>query len=358
MLAPLNHRLRAVLANCQKIAFAVGQSTGPDDGAADDTYTDAQDIGEVAGFHRTIVCVTKETEYPMKMCILPQSIAVLLVSVVTVAAADLQAAANQVIDTVPSVGWSITIGGGAILQPTFEGSKKTKVSALPYASFRYGDRLEVDPSGVSLKVFEIDGFSAGAIAGFSGSRTTKDDPLALRGMGDIAPTLQVGAFASYSLWDTAVIGVDLRKGVVSLDQSRDKSLVAFGAVEDKKANKGFVANLSADFQLPPLLDGRLHLSGGPRASFFDETYMRTAFGVSAVQSARSGYAGYSPSAGFGKVGVAGSATYQVSERAALTVFGEYDRLVGDAAKSPLVTGAYGSPDQFSVGSVLTYRFGD
>ena len=46
---------------------------------------------------------------------------------------------------------------------------------------------------------------------------------------------------------------------------------------------------------------------------------------------------------------------QLSERWGIYTYAEYDRLVDDAANSPVVT-TYGSRDQYSGGIALTYTF--
>ncbi len=98
------------------------------------------------------------------------------------------------------------------------------------------------------------------------------------------------------------------------------------------------------------------LSFGPRADFASEDYMDTYFGVTASEAAASGgrLTRYDPNGGFKSVGVAARASYDWNDDVRLHIKGGYDRLVGDAADSPIAEN--GSENQFSVGVGVSYRF--
>lgn len=117
-----------------------------------------------------------------------------------------------------------------------------------------------------------------------------------------------------------------------------------------------IAEWAADINAPPLLGETLFLSAGPRISASDQQYNQAFYGVTPIESAGSGYLAYNPGAGFRSVGVGAGAIYRVTETATFSVFAEYARLVGPAAKSPVVKGGGGSENQFTVGTALTYRF--
>jgi outer membrane protein len=110
-----------------------------------------------------------------------------------------------------------------------------------------------------------------------------------------------------------------------------------------------------DLNAPPLLNNRLFLSAGPRISYYDHSYAQAFFGVTPVQSVASDYAPFRPNYGV-KSGIALAAVYLVTNRVTWTAFGEFGRLSGDIANSPIVRGPYGSRNQYTVGSALTYRF--
>ncbi len=117
---------------------------------------------------------------------------------------------------------------------------------------------------------------------------------------------------------------------------------------------GQVGQLGVDAIVYP--HEKWEVSFGPRADFASEDYMDTYFGVTASEAANSGgrLTAYDPGAGFKSVGLAARASYDWNDDFRLHIQGGYDRLVGDAADSPIADG--GSKDQFSLGVGVTYRF--
>ena len=72
-------------------------------------------------------------------------------------------------------------------------------------------------------------------------------------------------------------------------------------------------------------------------------------------SAASGLPSYRPDGGLHAAGIASGISYQFSPRVGLFGFGRYERLVGDAADSPIVR-ELGSRNQLSGGLGLNYVF--
>lgn len=118
-------------------------------------------------------------------------------------------------------------------------------------------------------------------------------------------------------------------------------------------HKGQVGQFGADLITRPM--DRLEWSIGPRVGFASSKYMNTYFSVSAAESAASGLARFKAGGGFKSIGVETRFTYDLNDKVKLHLQGGYDRLIGDAGKSPLV-GKVGSKDQFNIGTGLTYRF--
>jgi len=79
------------------------------------------------------------------------------------------------------------------------------------------------------------------------------------------------------------------------------------------------------------------------------------FDISAVESAASGLPFYNAGAGIRTVGAGTQLIKQWTPQWATHAFVEYDRLVGDAADSPLVS-IRGTPDQFTIGAGFAYSF--
>lgn len=93
---------------------------------------------------------------------------------------------------------------------------------------------------------------------------------------------------------------------------------------------------------------------GPRASFATSEYMRTYFGVTPAESTRSGLGAYSPGGGIKGAGLEVSGRYELTEQWALVGLAYYERLIGDAAASPIVKA--GNENQVTAKLGLSYKF--
>jgi outer membrane scaffolding protein for murein synthesis (MipA/OmpV family) len=97
------------------------------------------------------------------------------------------------------------------------------------------------------------------------------------------------------------------------------------------------------------------MSIGPRLRLADRRYQRAYFGVAPPIAAVTGLAPHDPSPGLRAVGIVAGLTHQFNDRWGIQAYAGYDRLVGDAADSPIVR-AFGSRGQPSAGLALTYTF--
>lgn len=117
---------------------------------------------------------------------------------------------------------------------------------------------------------------------------------------------------------------------------------------------GFVGQAGVNAIFDPT--DRWNIRTGPRVGFADNNYMDTYFGVTAAEAAASPVinTAYNADAGIRSVGVKALSTYDLTKDFRLHLEAGYDRLVLDAADSPIVEN--GSRDQFTVGVGVTYRF--
>jgi outer membrane protein len=252
--------------------------------------------------------------------------------------------------------WTVEFGAIGLFSPKFFGAKDSKFSAVPYVSIKYRDIAfaSVD-KGIGVNFFTANGFTAGAFVGFRPGREVKDSRRYLTGLGDVDPSLTAGGFVKYDYGRFFSTQLTLSKGIASIGDNKNK-VNALGILEKTKGNLGTRIDWSADLRLP-LFDNRLHLSVGPRVSFFDKEYAQSAYGITANQALASGYRPYKAKAGIAEVGVGAAARYRITENLSAMAFGSYTKIVGDAAKSPLATGPGGSKDQFKAGLGLSYQFG-
>ena len=208
--------------------------------------------------------------------------------------------------------WEVIVGGGAMLQPKYEGSDEMEVSPLPFVSATFFDRLTIDPSGVELKVYELGPIKFDVKAGYEFGRKEKDAN-DLRGMGDIDGGVTVGG------------GTTLSYGPVEFFASFDKTI---------GGSEGLLGTLGAEFTQP--VNEKLILGARASATFADENHMNSYFGATSAQAARSGYKRYKPDAGVKNIDLSVSATYMFKENWVVRAEQEVGFLVGDAANSPLV----------------------
>jgi outer membrane scaffolding protein for murein synthesis (MipA/OmpV family) len=154
----------------------------------------------------------------------------------------------------------------------------------------------------------------------------------LLGLEDIPAAAELGGFAQYSRGQFSLKG-DIRRG--------------FGGHE------GVVADFSAQVSRR---SGDVAWSFGPRTTLAGARYVDVYFGVDPAGAASSGLPAFEARGGVVSFGAGGSAVHPLTDNAALTFFAGYDRLAGDAARSPIVE-MRGERDQFSLGVAFGYRFG-
>ena len=252
----------------------------------------------------------------------------LLLAAVTALTASAAVAA-----TPDSPDYRVRLGLGAQIQPDFIGAKSTDIAPLFHVKTARGTNLfkfgaPDDRAGIGL--VGKGGFSAGPAFALASGRKDKDVGAPV---GKVGRTIEAGLFAQYQAGDSWRVRGELVKGI--------------------NGHKGVVGAISAD---KIWRDGdRYVFSIGPRVQFGDGRYERAFFGVSPRAALATGLPEYRPGGGIHSVGVASGASYQLNNRWGLFGFARYERLVGDAAKSPIVRD-YGSRDQLSAGIGVNYTF--
>jgi MipA family protein len=215
--------------------------------------------------------------------------------------------------------WDITLGAGATMRPTFEGSDRTRFKPLPLIAVKWRDTISFGEGGLSAywhhRNFRIGGglsFSAGRDEhGSGGVFGNGDDRLA--GLGNIDKALGLRAFASQRL------------GPINFDIAATKFLGT--------TNKGAEMTFGASLPLP--LGRKLILSPHVRATWANDSYMQSYFGVTPLQASRSIFPAFSAGAGVKDVQGGVNLVYRMNQH--WFVFGDVSavRLMDDAATSPI-----------------------
>lgn len=233
-------------------------------------------------------------------------------------------------------GWTVGLGAGAIVTPDFRGSSTYRVRPVPALIARHGDDFVLSGLEASYRPFRAGPWSAGAQARFRFGQRERDNRVALRGLGGVSPSVELGGFIGYGRGPVTV------KASVSQD-------VAGG-------HGGQVAALSAAYSqvLRRTAAGPVLLGGGPSLTWASSGFNRAYYGVDAGQAARSGLAYYRPGSGLESAGLSANLIAPLSRRVTLVAIAGYDRLLARAADSPRIR-ERGSRDQATVGAFLTYR---
>lgn len=227
----------------------------------------------------------------------------------------------------------VRVGLGAQLQPKFIGADKDDLKPLFHINTARGDHeftfaAPDDSAGISL--LSTDGFSFGPVANLEARREQSD--IGAR-VGNVPTTFEAGAFAQYMPGDSFRLRAEVLKGI----GGHGGILGSIGG--DKIWRSG----------------DRYLFSLGPRLLFSDGRFQRAYFGVSPAASLATGLPVFRPGSGLYGVALASGMSYQFSEHWGMFGYARYERLVGDAGKSPLIR-EFGSRNQLSGGVGLNYTF--
>jgi outer membrane protein len=235
----------------------------------------------------------------------------------------------------PAPGWTVTLGVEGRVVPAFEGASRYVVAPYPAFDVRRAGtprRFSSPRDGIGIGLLDLGTVRAGPAGKIALPRGESRDP-ALRGLGDVGWTVELGGFVEY--WPLPWLRGrgELRHGI--------------------GGHSGIVAEFAADVVVPAT--PQLTVSAGPRLTLASAAALRPYFGVNATQAAASGLPLFDPKGGVRAVGFGAQAHQQWTPQWATYVFVEYDRLLGDAAGSPVLRRG-GSADQAMVGLGITYSF--
>ena len=227
----------------------------------------------------------------------------------------------------------VRVGLGGQLQPEFIGSEDTELGPLWDVDLARGANpfpFESPDDSFGIRLFSKGGFTAGPAANVEWKRKESEVGAPV---GKVKTTVEVGGFAEYLVSESIRVRADLRKGLGGHD--------------------GLVGAIGADYISR---DGdRYVFSIGPRVLFSDDRFQRAYFGVNSAAALASGLPAYRPDGGVYAVAAASGLSYQFSPRWGAFGYARYERLVGDAADSPIVRDL-GSRNQLSGGIGLSYTF--
>ena len=226
--------------------------------------------------------------------------------------------------------WLVRLGVIGGIAPEYRGSDEYRLGAAPNIHIEWNDFLYFKGRKLGVRLLNAEHVYGGAFLRYNGGREDDDD--GLRGLGDISRTIISGAYLNFRYE-----GIRLRTEV------RHDFL---------NEGHGTLVIMRLGTRLPwkdPLF--RLEVE----TTWADDEYMDTFFSISNFQSLNSGLSQYSAESGIRDVSLSLSSGFKISQHWSLSGQVRYQRLLGEAADSPIVSEA-GSENNFIVGFGLNYTF--
>jgi len=245
---------------------------------------------------------------------------------------------DTLVDLMPPGVTNVKLGAGAAYSPKYEGDNNRKVSAVPLISFRYRDIIAVDNNQIRINLFGKDSlFDAGALkAGpvlrVDFGRDANDSP-DLTGLSEVSTSIELGGFVAYT-YGPARYRLRVTQDVASGHGGAQATLDASVAVYRSSV-----------------------LTTGARLSttYAFNGYLDSYYSISAAQATASGLTAFDAGSGIKDVSFDIASEYRVTESWSAVGNVGFSRLLGDAAKNPLVE-TRGSANQISLGLFAVYTF--
>jgi outer membrane protein len=231
--------------------------------------------------------------------------------------------------------WTVMVGVGGEYKPDFEGAGRSMLSPVPIFTIRRAGSTEQfrgPRDSASIALIDFGDLRAGPAGKFVASRKANSYS-ELNGLGDVKTAVELGGFVEYYPVDWFRTRGELRQGI--------------------GGHHGVVADLSADFIVP--LIQRFTVSAGPRFTWESTQATSPYFGIDAVQAMATGLPVFNAKGGAHSVGAGAQISYRLDTQWEVHSYIEYERLLGDAAASPLVA-LRGSPNQTTFGIGASYSF--
>ncbi len=229
----------------------------------------------------------------------------------------------------------LTLAGGVANSPDYEGSDDDELTIVPYIELSAFDGL----ASISLEGAEAylplgESVAAGLGLSYDGGRG-EDGNNALEGLGNIEDSV-IGSVSAVAAFDDGQIGLTFAHSLG-------------GDVE------GYTIDLTVGHEIE-VIEDRFDLEFEASVTWASQDYLDTYFGIDAGQAAASGLDETNVDAGFKNVGIGVTGSYYLTDSAELGLILDYQRLLGDAADSPIVDGE-GSPNQVSAVAYIAFEIG-
>jgi len=210
----------------------------------------------------------------------------------------------------------VSVGGGIGFIPDYEGSEDYKVVPDPVADVKYDNGMFVKLFGFNLRANLVPNsmWQLGPVYNYRVARKDVEND-AVDDMKDVDSTAEAGIFG----------GLVYNKWFASLEILSDMG----------DAHDGWYSKLKGGYNW--VIDERVTLSIGASATYADDDYMQTYFGVSAKDHQRSDLDRYNADAGIKDVGINLGLNWVLTQNWSARGIVSYTQLLGDASDdSPVV----------------------
>lgn len=248
--------------------------------------------------------------------------------------------AGGIVIELPEIRNYVAVGVGAL--PDYIGSDDYTVGIAPAGMMKFGksDRYaKLIATELYVNLLDSKTWSLGPALNYRFGRDGVEDSVVDR-MRDIDGTVEAGAFAGWT-W-------------IGEDDPRHRFTTSIEFLHDVvDEHGGYLVSASARYFKP--VTRPLTLSAGVAITYGSSDYMDTYFGVDSNNAARSGLSQYSADSGIRDVRFPIMAIYSLSPNWHVSGGIIYQRLLSDAADSPIVD-QRGSSDQLFAGVGVAYAW--
>ncbi len=232
-------------------------------------------------------------------------------------------------------------GLGALSIPEYDGANDADIVPLVIGRIQRNQYyLEVQGLTTRVNVSRVQGIEFGPMFGFRFARDEDLDNETIAMFEEIDSTIEAGAFINF-----------LFQGIFS-----DSDQVSFSLdilTDTSDAHDGTIAELNSTYSY--MSGERLRVSASLILEYGNDEFTDTYFSVSEQNSIVSGLPRYEAEEGFNRLSATLFANYMLNQQWSVMGLAGYQRLLGDAADSPIVD-IEGDENQMLFGAGIAYHF--
>lgn len=239
--------------------------------------------------------------------------------------------------------WNVSVGGGIIVKPEYEGAKDFDYNIMPLVDVNWRNTVFLKAEGldevsVGVNAFQNENMKFGGGVQYRPGRQNDASDF-LRGQNEVEEAVELFLF-----------------GEVTYNYFKFDAKISQGTEVFTDGHTGLLAEagVSVGARLSRQFDAFARLG----TSWGSDRYMNAYFGT--VANVPNNIAAYTARGGFKDITVDLTANYHVTSNISVQGRAGYKKLIGNAADSPLVSGingnGVGDSNQFYLGMGVVYKF--